>query len=880
MRAAYYPSPLHKEPIEAHVSADLKLDQIAKHLRATGAYVARIGGRSVDPVFWPFVRSKGEDVVFYGRPGNLKSVLLIAATAAIAVAAGPFGIAAAGTLGFTAGTTAFTLASTVASVAFSAVSGLIVNSLFGPSPANLSQEPVSQSFSIGRTRNQSRPDQSIPLVLGFVTAAPDVMAEQTTYFEDREEYLQAAFCHGYGPLAISNLRLGNTAFGALKGVEKENVGNYQERNHDLYLRDVSPEFFSLALEHNQNVIRTTAPDTRRAYLDFTASGGIYEISKKGKVREYPIDLLVEYRASGDADWIEYDGAYTVVSHKREAVRQSLSIRFSDIGQYDIRVRRLTPAEGDNSKSTYQSDLNWSALKSQQRGNPFDLDKPVGATFARIRATGQLNGPLETLIGDVKSRGKKWDVANQQWVDGQVINNPAEIMRLALQHPANAKPVPDSHINLPALQRWAEYCYDKGWTFNQRRDQVTSWSEVVADICAAGRAVHIFANNQHSVAFDDDVAPVVHHFTPQNSYGFEVEHRYPTELHGLKVQFFDETDDFSRQEMIVYAAGYDESNATLFESIEFPGVTNPVQIWKFGRYYLNELVLRPETLTLRCDWESLDLTYGARVAVSHDVIAVSQCTGRVKSVENDDVTLDASVDMEAGTSYGLTYKLDSGTVVTRPVVNQPGQRSVITLSGAGDLPEDETTFAFGPLETVKEDYRIKRLKRDGEFGAEVTLVNHDPAITSDDAATPDAWTPSITTRQFIDALEETPANGAYSERSELDNGETRSIISLSWSPPTNGRVASYEIVMDDGDGEQSVGRVSGDQTRFEVKDLAPGDYRFDITASFADAPGQSSPLSINVTVLGDRVRFQQPDPPAALTALTGTARNTIRWDIPE
>jgi hypothetical protein len=60
----------------------------------------------------------------------------------------------------------------------------------------------------------------------------------------------------------------------------------------------------------------------------------------------------------------------------------------------------------------------------------------------------------------------------------------------------------------------------------------------------------------------------------------------------------------QDERIVYDDGYDASNATLFEGIQFPGVTDPDLIWKHGRFHIAQARLRPEKITLSVGWENL------------------------------------------------------------------------------------------------------------------------------------------------------------------------------------------------------------------------------------------------------------------------------------
>jgi hypothetical protein len=89
--------------------------------------------------------------------------------------------------------------------------------------------------------------------------------------------------------------------------------------------------------------------------------------------------------------------------------------------------------------------------------------------------------------------------------------------------------------------------------------------------------------------DDDI---VDHFTPRNSWDFQGQKPYAQQPHGWRVSFINRDNGFTQDERIVYDDGYDETNATLFEGIEFPGVTDPDLIWKLGRRHIAQSRLRP------------------------------------------------------------------------------------------------------------------------------------------------------------------------------------------------------------------------------------------------------------------------------------------------
>ena len=78
---------------------------------------------------------------------------------------------------------------------------------------------------------------------------------------------------------------------------------------------------------------------------------------------------------------------------------------------------------------------------------------------------------------------------------------------------------------------------------------------------AGRGSYALING-HGVVWDDPDAPVVEILTPRNTWGFSAKKEFLTEpVQGLRMRFLNETRDFQEDERVVYADGYNETNAT-------------------------------------------------------------------------------------------------------------------------------------------------------------------------------------------------------------------------------------------------------------------------------------------------------------------------------
>src|SRR5690606_28353902 len=90
-------------------------------------------------------------------------------------------------------------------------------------------------------------------------------------------------------------------------------------------------------------------------------------------------------------------------------------------------------------------------------------------------------------------------------------------------------------------------------------------------------------------------------------------------HGFMVRFPSEEADYQEDEIIVYDDGYDESNATRFETLTLKGITNPEQAWRFGRFHIAQARLRQKLHHIEVDFEHLASLRGDLVHVQNDVM---------------------------------------------------------------------------------------------------------------------------------------------------------------------------------------------------------------------------------------------------------------------
>lgn len=372
------------------------------------------------------------------------------------------------------------------------------------------------------------------------------------------------------------------------------------------------------------------------------------------------------------------------------------------GIYEVRVTRLTTETPNNNPvldAYIHNTFYWTALRTI-RAHVRVMPAGMAGIALRIKATDQLNGSIDSFNAFAESIVPDW--TGTSWVP-RITNNPASIFRDIHQGTANARPKPDSRLDLPAIQGFHTRCASLGFTFNGVIDFQTTVKELARDVLAAGRATPGIRDGKTSVVEDIPQSIPVQMFTPRNSSGFKGTKIFADLPHALKVRFIN-AQTLQQDERVVLADGYGYTDpggdgvrrdafgqpttlpeASRFETVEAGlGVTDPAQAFALQRYHMAALLLRPETFTLSADFEHLIAERGDFVLVQHDVPLMGLISGRVKTATQDSVGrtttigLDASVVMEAGKRYGVRIRLSDGTQIQREVQCVPGEQTTFTL----------------------------------------------------------------------------------------------------------------------------------------------------------------------------------------------------------
>ncbi|MBX4965445.1 host specificity factor TipJ family phage tail protein [Rhizobium binae] len=821
-------SPLRSEREHISAPAGLSIEEIIERceIEPTRLYVA-INGHSIEKENWRRIRVKpGASVTIVKVPGKgaLRAIagLVVAIFAAVVA---PW--LATSVLGLAAGSTAASVATGLIGAGISLAGSLIINALF-PVAKPDSLPNTTTLYSIGGAQNQAAQYGAIPEIFGTHRISPPYAAGAYTELVGDDQYLRMLFVVGYGPIAVSDLKIGETAITKFEDVQYEILEDHTVTPPTLYTKPVYQEDVSVVLDAETGwVQRTTADNIDEISVDVSAPSGIYRYkSSNGNRVNYTVTIEVQYKLSTSSTWLSF-GTFDLTSNSPQALRRTLKKTVTR-GKYDV---RLSKSSSDYSgKDTVSETVYWTAVRGRRNEPVISFPKPLTLIAMRIKATGQLNGTVNTLNCIASQKIRAWN--GTTWSSGQVTRNPADHFRHVLQGNANARPVDGTSIDLVSLQDWHAYCDTNGFTFDLVATEQKSVYERLTEIAAAGRAAVTFRDGRWGVVWDIADSPIVQHFTPRNSANFSSVRAYTDLPHGFRVKFINRDNSYLNDERVVYDDGYDEDNATKFEGIDFSGVTDKDLIWKHGRYHLAQLRLQRETYSLDTDFEHLVCTRGDRVRVNHDVVLWGAGGARVRSVSSspDSVVIDDLLTMQAGKTYSMRFRLADGTSIIRTITGLDGQFNSFQFSDTGEMPAPGDLVMFGENGFESVVLRVKSITARQDLSARLELVDDAPAIMdADKGDIPEFQTGIAPTPDYRASA---PTGFSYVE-TVWTTAPATSAIDMAWQAPDVGAAASYIVQYRSNGDAQWITTSSVSAPAIRLVDLATGVYDVRIRAVFAN-----------------------------------------------
>lgn len=985
------PHPFAVERLHAKIPAGATLAEIASraqpdpllarhaHLYVDGDYVPRDAWARIKPKPGATVTLRMVPMGGGGGKNPLRTVLSLAIMAAMPALSASL----TGALGSGIGGSVFGISSSrLLSSGINLLGRLALNAIAPPARARQAAPKESPTLFIQGARNQAYPFGRVPKVLGRHRFVPPLGALPYTETAGNDQYLRMLFVWGYGPLRISELKIGETPVTDFSDIEIETRQGYDDDAPlTLYTDSVLQNDLGVTLTNAGGAVtRTSEADADEVSIDITLPRGLFLFSKTGAKTNASVRIEAQYAPAGTGDWsapsdgyksilsrtsdifvkpavftragvgyetrridilamdraggylkilagavwvngidagtgaslpavpadvtalaaierrsgdadaiisgritdmrdttffqtgadfavtasltagkveiaaggLQFPG-FVITAKQSAALRQSLTFKVPK-GQYDVRLRRITADAADDSLF---DETAWTALRTLRYAYPVRMTG-VAMTAVRIRATDQLSGIIDRFNGVVESILPDWNGA--EWTD-QPTSNPAAIFRHILQGRGNARPLPDSRLDLTRIEEWHDACHAAGREFNNIVDYDVSVREILNDAAAAGRVSPCLLDGKWAVVEDKPQTVPVQHFTPRNTYGFQGAKAFDEVPEALRIRFINRAKGWLQDERLVYDDAVTAETADKYDTLDLTGVTDAAQAWKDGRYHIATARLRPETFSFYCDIEHIVCTRGDLVRFTHDVPLFGLASARVASTVTSGgnvtgVMLDDAVTMEAGKSYGLRCRKSDGGSVVVPIVPAAGITALLNFAAplpisAAPQPGDLALFGESGAESV--ELIVTAIEPQGNLSAKITCAAAAPQVHLADTGTIPAFSSNITLPPEMKRPPAPVLSRIQSGAESLIVGSDGSLttrIQITLAPPAYARALDMQVMIR-GDGEslfRKAETLATSPTSVSVIDVNEGEI-YDITLRYVSESGALSDL---LTIAGHRV----------------------------
>ena len=546
----------------------------------------------------------------------------------------------------------------------------------------------------------------------------------------KDQYLRMIVIWGYGPLRITDIRIGDTPINDFANARIETLeGRASDSSLTLYPSNIDKQDLSVTLTKNAGwQERRSAINATELSVSMVLPKGIAKFDDEGKHIKNIAEIQLQYKLMGTSAWksilaVSTDDTFTnswITDRSTGKIQlegasnQPIThgIRWSVTkGQYDIRIRRLSADEVGIKKF---STIIWSTLFTITNASVINFPKALAMSAISIRITDQLSDTIDQLNGLAESEALDWN--GNAWVPAYT-RNPASLYRLVLQHPARQVIDRDSNIDLVNLKEFHEFCVVNNYMFDLILDTRQSIWDALSDICAVGRASPNKIGNKFSVVVDTGTQAVAQHFTPINSSGFRFTRSFAPVLDGLKCVFVNKDKNYRRDERMMYSKGKNDINAIRIQEIRLVGITDKDHVYKFGKFHLAQALLRREIWNLAVNFEYLTANKSSKITIQHDALVVGIASARVIGIITDlsnnitGIKIDTSIYLPENVVYGVKLRTFNNANIVSAINEQEGEYDIFTFTQA-----------------ISQVIEIGTLISVGEFGAE-TL---DGIITSVDS----------------------------------------------------------------------------------------------------------------------------------------------------
>jgi len=508
---------------------------------------------------------------------------------------------------FAAGTGGFGAVAGSAAGLIGGLSGVVtgIQSLAAPPPdVYVGSIPESQdSAALQGTRNSVRLYKPIRTVLGRYRVYPDLLGKPFVEQVGSDSILRLLMCFGYGPLDITDIKIGETSIDDIPGIQYNVLQGWDDDGELTIFRDESDADSgfqpSLPRENPEVAILTSGLGPAELSFDLQFVGGLIAFSDStGRPAEVTVVFTVEQRELGSTSWNNIGtptrglgdntgitqispGRFSIRLRERGTVtrglRWTVPVGSTPDVAHQIRVTRIsTTTAGD----TIVSDARITVLRTIKPHLKTTIPNLAKIEIEVNANDAGLSGVLDNLSAICTSIAPIFDSLTNTWgaatgnastynVTMFPTRNAAWLFAQVLRGPANSRPIADSRIDGFGILGWAGNLAGTGTNpisgeFLLARnidavvDFTTTARKLLADIAGGGRAALNIVDGKYSVVQDVPRTAITQHFSPRNSSGFGGAKAFKRSPHALRVAFVNPDKGYQKDERIVYDDGYSEA----------------------------------------------------------------------------------------------------------------------------------------------------------------------------------------------------------------------------------------------------------------------------------------------------------------------------------
>lgn len=409
-------------------------------------------------------------------------------------------------------------------------------------------------------------------------------------------------------------------------------------------------------------------------------------------------------------------------------------------QYDVRITRITaePSSTSNTRNEFQ----WTQLKSTQLT---DSDGSTIVPFSdeycyiglRIKATDQLNGSINNLSLTATSVCYDYDETDGSLNGNLASGNPAWEYAKILNGSAAKQRVDLDEVDIDAFIEWGELCdeqvigtdgvADSRFRINTVIDSATTEEDVLLKIASIGRASRRWVDFKESVIIDKSGIQPSIFLNPANIMSFKWDKSFARRADAYNMSFYNKEIDYVADELLVKIDdSVADNDLDYIEDLDATGITDPDQVYRYGKFAHAQLKLRPETYTATLGVNNLIFLRGDVIALTHDRVQGVTCFGQVLArnglvltvdnpfnISNDDLPLYATFsDPDAYEQAVATYTVTDIT------------DNFITFASLPTFNVVEAYYSIGDtVSSLTRLYMVKGISSADDLTATVQLVDY-------------------------------------------------------------------------------------------------------------------------------------------------------------